>query len=78
MSLSLSIIAFFYIGFGEPIAMEGALKLKEVGYLHAEGYSGGALKHGPFAMIEDEKGKQGSTPIIMLVLDDMQYVRAFL
>ncbi|KAL7546033.1 hypothetical protein ACHAWF_009379 [Thalassiosira exigua] len=57
-------------GFGEPIAMEGALKLKEVGYLHAEGYSGGALKHGPFAMIEDENGKQGSTPIIMLVLDD--------
>jgi len=58
-------------GFGEPIAMEGALKLKEVGYLHAEGYSGGALKHGPFAMIEDESGKQGATPIIMLVLDDM-------
>jgi len=58
-------------GFGEPIAMEGALKLKEIGYLHAEGYSGGALKHGPFAMIEDHKGKQGGTPIIMLVLDDM-------
>jgi len=58
-------------GFGEPIAMEGALKLKEIGYLHAEGYSGGALKHGPFAMIEDETGKQGSTPIIMLVFDDM-------
>jgi glucosamine--fructose-6-phosphate aminotransferase (isomerizing) len=57
-------------GFGEPIAMEGALKLKEVGYLHAEGYSGGALKHGPFAMIEDENGKNGGTPIIMLVLDD--------
>lgn len=59
-------------GYGEPIAMEGALKLKEVGYLHAEGYSGGALKHGPFAMIEDDtNGKQGATPIIMLVLDDM-------
>jgi len=58
-------------GFGEPIAMEGALKLKEIGYLHAEGYSGGALKHGPFAMIEDHTGKQGGTPIIMLVLDDM-------
>ncbi|KAL3797958.1 hypothetical protein HJC23_013196 [Cyclotella cryptica] len=58
-------------GFGEPIALEGALKLKEVGYLHAEGYSGGALKHGPFAMIEsDENGKNGATPIIMLVLDD--------
>jgi glucosamine--fructose-6-phosphate aminotransferase (isomerizing) len=58
-------------GFGEPIAMEGALKLKEIGYLHAEGYSGGALKHGPFAMIEsNENGKNGATPIIMLVLDD--------
>jgi glucosamine--fructose-6-phosphate aminotransferase (isomerizing) len=61
-----------FLGYGEPIAMEGALKLKEVGYLHAEGYSGGALKHGPFAMIEDDtNGKQGATPIIMLVLDDM-------
>jgi len=57
-------------GFGEPIAMEGALKLKEVGYLHSEGYSGGALKHGPFAMIEDENGHLGSTPIVMIVLDD--------
>ncbi|KAL3798593.1 hypothetical protein ACHAWO_014002 [Cyclotella atomus] len=58
-------------GFGEPIAMEGALKFKEIGYLHAEGYSGGALKHGPFAMIEsDENGKNGATPIVMLVLDD--------
>jgi len=39
-------------------------------YLHAEGYSGGALKHGPFALIEDGSGKNGATPIIMLVLDD--------
>eukprot|EP00956_Cyclotella_meneghiniana_P018974 scaffold32118_cov77-Cyclotella_meneghiniana.AAC.1 len=51
--------------------MEGALKIKEMCYLHAEGYSGGALKHGPFALIEsDENGKQGATPIIMLILDD--------
>ena len=58
-------------GFGEPIAREGALKIKELGYLHAEGYSGGALKHGPFALIEnDETGKFGATPIIMLILDD--------
>jgi glutamine---fructose-6-phosphate transaminase (isomerizing) len=41
-------------GYGEPIAMEGALKLKEIGYIHAEGCSGGALKHGPFALIEGE------------------------
>mmetsp|Transcript_3593 Transcript_3593/g.6940 ORF Transcript_3593/g.6940 Transcript_3593/m.6940 type:complete len:708 (-) Transcript_3593:162-2285(-) len=58
-------------GYGEPVAMEGALKIKEMCYLHAEGYSGGALKHGPFALIEsDENGKLGATPIIMLILDD--------
>ena len=39
-------------------------------YLHAEGYSGGALKHGPFALIEDDDGKFGATPIILLILDD--------
>ena len=39
-------------GYAEPIANEGALKIKEITYLHAEGYSGGALKHGPFALIE--------------------------
>jgi len=58
-------------GYGEPVAMEGALKIKEMCYLHAEGYSGGALKHGPFALIEsDENGKSGATPIIMLIFDD--------
>ncbi|GAX15853.1 glucosamine--fructose-6-phosphate aminotransferase [Fistulifera solaris] len=58
-------------GYGEPVAMEGALKIKEMCYLHAEGYSGGALKHGPFALIEDDNnGKFGATPIIMLILDD--------
>lgn len=39
-------------GYGEPVALEGALKLKEMTYIHAEGYSGGALKHGPFALID--------------------------
>ena len=52
------------------MAHEGALKIKETCYLHAEGYSGGALKHGPFALIEDETGKFGATPIIMIILDD--------
>lgn len=51
-------------GFAEPIAREGSLKIKEITYLHAEGYSGGALKHGPFALIEE------GTPIIMTILDD--------
>lgn len=53
------------------MAHEGALKIKETCYLHAEGYSGGALKHGPFALIEnDQTGKFGATPIIMIILDD--------
>jgi len=57
-------------GYGEPIAYEGALKIKECAYIHAEGYSGGALKHGPFALIEGPEGQFGATPIICLVLDD--------
>jgi len=58
-------------GYSEPIAIEGALKIKEIGYLHAEGSSGGALKHGPFALIESDKtGRFGATPIILLILDD--------
>jgi len=57
-------------GYAEAVAYEGALKIKEMCYLHAEGYSGGALKHGPFALIDDETGKFGATPIIMFILDD--------
>jgi len=57
-------------GFAEPVAYEGALKIKETCYLHAEGYSGGALKHGPFALIEGPTGKYGATPIILIILDD--------
>ena len=57
-------------GYAEPVALEGALKIKEMCYLHAEGYSGGALKHGPFALIDDANGKFGATPIIMIILDD--------
>jgi glucosamine--fructose-6-phosphate aminotransferase (isomerizing) len=57
-------------GYAEPIAMEGALKIKEMCYLHAEGYSGGALKHGPFALIEGKEGKFGQTPVICIILDD--------
>ncbi len=45
---------FFYLGrhVGHPVAMEGALKLKEISYLRAEGYPAGELKHGPIALIE--------------------------
>jgi glucosamine--fructose-6-phosphate aminotransferase (isomerizing) len=47
---------FFFIGrgFSFPIALEGALKLKEIAYVHAEGYAAGELKHGPIAMIDQE------------------------
>lgn len=58
-------------GYGECIAMEGALKIKEMCYLHAEGYSGGALKHGPFALIDGPSGPNGATPVICLIFDDM-------
>jgi len=46
---------FFFIGrgFSYPIALEGALKLKEIAYVHAEGYAAGELKHGPIAMIDE-------------------------
>merc|ERR1719502_1164649 len=57
-------------GYAEPIAMEGALKIKEISYIHAEGFSGGALKHGPLALLEGADGKFGATPVICLIMDD--------
>ncbi|MGB0646467.1 MAG: glutamine--fructose-6-phosphate transaminase (isomerizing) [Bradymonadia bacterium] len=47
---------FLYLGRGEnyPIALEGALKLKEISYIHAEGYAAGEMKHGPIALIDEE------------------------
>lgn len=47
---------FYYLGRGNlyPLALEGALKLKEMGYVHAEGYPAGELKHGPLSLIDDE------------------------
>jgi glucosamine--fructose-6-phosphate aminotransferase (isomerizing) len=46
---------FLYIGRGNlyPCALEGALKLKEISYIHAEGYAAGEMKHGPLAMIDE-------------------------
>ena len=45
-----------YLGRGQsyPIALEGALKLKEISYIHAEGYAAGELKHGPIALIDEK------------------------
>ncbi len=61
--------SIFILGRGacRYIADEAALKLKEIGYVHAEGYAGGALKHGPFALIE--KG----TPIFIIAPDDANF-----
>ena len=51
-----------YLGRGVfyPIALEGALKLKEISYIHAEGYAAGELKHGPIALIEE------GTPVVVV------------
>jgi glutamine---fructose-6-phosphate transaminase (isomerizing) len=55
-----------YLGRGTsyPLALEGALKLKEISYIHAEGYAAGELKHGPIALIDEEM------PVIVLAPDD--------
>jgi len=52
-----SATSFFYLGrnVGYPIALEGALKLKEIAYLHAEGFAAGELKHGPIALIDQDQ-----------------------
>ncbi len=57
---------FLFLGRGleYPVALEGALKLKEISYIHAEGYSAGEIKHGPIALINEE------TPSVFLVPDD--------
>lgn len=58
--------SIFILGKGklEPIAKEGSLKIKELSYTHAEGYSAGSLKHGPFAMLDE------NTPVVLLVNDE--------
>ena len=60
---------FLFIGRGllEPLAREGAMKLKEISYLHAEGLPAAELKHGPIALVDPE------TPVVALALDDPLY-----
>lgn len=55
---------FFYIGrgFNYPTALEGALKLKEITYIHGEGYAAGELKHGPLALIDEDIPVVGIVP----------------
>jgi len=59
---------FLYLGRGinYPIALEGALKLKEISYIHAEGYPAGEMKHGPIALIND------GLPVLALISDDLR------
>ncbi len=58
-----------YLGRGAmfPLALEGALKLKEISYIHAEGYAAGELKHGPIALVDE------ATPIIVIAPSDALY-----
>jgi glucosamine--fructose-6-phosphate aminotransferase (isomerizing) len=60
---------FFFLGRGYtfPIALEGALKLKEISYIHAEGYSAAEMKHGPIALID------AKTPTVFVVPQDAMY-----
>ncbi|OLB94780.1 MAG: glutamine--fructose-6-phosphate aminotransferase [Candidatus Rokubacteria bacterium 13_1_40CM_68_15] len=62
---------FLYLGRGVqyPIALEGALKLKEISYIHAEGYAGGEMKHGPIALIAD------GLPVVAIAPRDASYER---
>ena len=55
-----------YLGRGTsfPLALEGALKLKEISYIHAEGYAAGELKHGPIALIDE------NTPVVVIAPHD--------
>src|SRR5207248_2221572 len=57
---------FLYLGRGinYPIALEGALKLKEISYIHAEGYPAGEMKHGPIALIDEQM------PVVTLAPED--------
>jgi glucosamine--fructose-6-phosphate aminotransferase (isomerizing) len=60
---------FLYLGrgFNFPIALEGALKLKEISYIHAEGYAAGELKHGPIALVDE------NVPVIVIAPRDDLY-----
>ncbi|RKS84113.1 glutamine--fructose-6-phosphate transaminase [Haloarcula quadrata] len=63
--------AYFFIGRGyqEPVALEGALKMKEITYKHAEGFAAGELKHGPLALVTD------NTPVFAIVTGDDERAR---
>ncbi len=72
---------FLYLGRGimHPIALEGALKLKEISYIHAEGYAAGEMKHGPIALIDAEMPVvliANRSPVYDKVVSNLEEVRA--
>ncbi|HEY5610949.1 MAG TPA: glutamine--fructose-6-phosphate transaminase (isomerizing) [Thermoanaerobaculia bacterium] len=72
---------FLFLGRGVhyPIALEGALKLKEISYIHAEGYPAGEMKHGPIALIDENLPVVGivtHTPVYDKVVSNLQEVKA--
>jgi glucosamine--fructose-6-phosphate aminotransferase (isomerizing) len=72
---------FLFLGRGlhYPIALEGALKLKEISYIHAEGYPAGEMKHGPIALIDENLpivGIATKTPVYDKVVSNFQEARA--
>ncbi len=62
-------VLFLGRGINYPIALEGALKLKELSYIHAEGYPAGEMKHGPIALINEE------VPVVLLLPHDRVYAK---
>ncbi len=60
-------VLFLGRGLGFPIALEGALKLKEISYAHAEGYAAGEMKHGPIALIDE------NLPVVVIAPQDAHY-----
>src|SRR4029079_7899632 len=60
-------VLFLGRGLGFPIALEGALKLKEISYAHAEGYAAGEMKHGPIALIDERM------PVVVVMPRDRHF-----
>ena len=69
VTLCKSAQSIFYVGRGPfyPVSLEGALKMKEISYIHAEGYAAGELKHGPFALLSPK------TPVIAICMPGETY-----
>lgn len=56
-------------GYSYPVALEGALKLKEISYIHAEGYPAAEMKHGPIALIDSDM------PVVVIATRNAMYER---